>query len=143
MKHCYYEPSIRDYIYIPPGYGCCNRNKLVIIDTGFCSYCCLKPCIVNEHFEDLSREGATYEITEGLPNDGVRRKLYLFVHGLFEKYFGKRHTKAMVVPQCVDNYINESYPDVSVSIDSDDSDNEDCVCECEVLDESDEFEFDN
>lgn len=141
MKHCYYEPSVKDYVFIPPGHGeKFAENCIKNAKPKFCLSCRLKPCIITEYWYELEGDCDGYECVDSLGKEEIRSRLYAQIQTIFEGYFGKRRWKKMCMPSCVHQYINEKYPE-SGSFSSEEESEADGDQEVQEIEQEEEAEF--
>lgn len=109
MHLCRYEPSIRDYVYVPRKYHQLTKAKLWIDRTKFCSCCKLQPCITVEHAEEIAHKACeVFSAHEKALQEGKRVKqqtpvtaVERFIVSLMNKYFGREYMKRNGTPECV------------------------------------------
>ena len=111
---CRFEPTIKDYVYIPKGYGHLHKKNYYYggEEATFCQYCNLAPCIVREHADDIKRHRQSAMLEDPAT---MRMKLFKYVRDLMEGYFGKRYMKRIKPPLCVSQRIDWMYPEVDSS----------------------------
>lgn len=129
LKHCVYEHSIHDKVYVPPGYGanCFDPRP------SFCKECLLKPCITLENMNDEVSIGQRLSDEEMLSNKEVRPRLISMMSEIHKGYYkkNKAYAKQLLPPKCVVESV-ESYYDSDSNSDND-SDKDDECHECEFV----------
>ena len=110
MKHCYYEPTVGDYIYNPPRHVEAVYNwKTPPHTISFCKFCRLKPCISDVHYGSICDLSAELNIIQCLPESTIRSKLCSFMKAIMVRYFGRKYVNALPsggVPSCVHDDID-------------------------------------
>ena len=123
LHFCVYRKEVRDYVFLPPGYGKRYYNQHKHSNPPFCKKCRLQPCLNAEYASEIYGEGhklATYidanikdalsEKGQAIRNDKISNNLRNRVRKIMEKLYGKEYAEKKGIPRCVWEKINYAFP---------------------------------
>ena len=110
MQHCRYHPELKEYIYVPPGYGgppCVLGQKPALFEA-FCHHCRLAPCLTDAYHYDASNyaKDLTKDSKADAPNSVVRAGTAVFLQKKHCKLFKKRYNKKMPLLTCIHEHVS-------------------------------------
>ena len=123
LHFCVYRKEVRDYVFLPHGYGKRYYSQHKHSNPPFCKKCRLQPCLNAEYASEIYGEGhriATYMDTnckeahmgegQALRNDKITYKLCRRVRKIMEDLYGKEYADKKGIPRCVWDTIHNTFP---------------------------------
>jgi TatA/E family protein of Tat protein translocase len=109
LHHCRYHPELKEYIYIPPGYGRpYDSNRQPALFESFCNHCMLAPCLTDHlHYDaqkyakDMAKKDAKVDV----PNSELRASTAVFLQTKHCKLFKKRYSKKLPILTCINEHV--------------------------------------